>query len=206
MAKDLVELFANSDGLPQYYQGYVDYLSHAMKQLDGQDLEAVIDLFLTARKEDKTLYFAGNGGSAATASHFSQDLAEVGRKANVPGFRTMSLTDNVSYITAAGNDYGYESIFTTQMQYTFNPGDLLTVISASGNSPSVVEAAKLALKKGGKVIAMVGFDGGELAKIATQVLNISSNKGEYGPVEDGHMMLDHILTSYLTFRLKSLKA
>lgn len=202
MAGDLLKVFTDSDSVSQYYIGYVDYLSERMKHIDIKALDTVIDVFLQARDQGKTIYFVGNGGSAATASHFAQDLAEVGRKAKVPGFRTMSLTDNVSYITAAGNDYGFEMIFTTQMKYIFDAGDVLLGITASGNSPNILEAAKLATQRGGTVIAMVGFDGGKFAQIADHVLTISTPKGEYGPVEDGHMMLDHILTTYLMFRMR----
>ncbi|MBF0108446.1 MAG: SIS domain-containing protein [Magnetococcales bacterium] len=171
--------------------------------MDLGQLEAVADRFLQARDEKKTIYFAGNGGSASTSSHFCQDLAEVGRKIGVEGFRTLSLTDNVSYITAAGNDYGYEKIFVNQMMYLFEPGDVLVVISASGNSGNVVEAARLAREKGGTVIALVGFDGGKLSEIADLVLKVKTNKGEYGPVEDAHLIIDHVITGYLTIKMKA---
>ena len=171
--------------------------------MDGKQVEQVTDVFLAARKAGKTIYFVGNGGSAATASHFCQDLAEVGRKADCEGFRTLSLTDNVSYITAAGNDYGYEAIFTNQMNFVFNEGDVLVAISASGNSANVVNAAKLAKERKGVVIALVGFDGGELGRLADHAILTQTPKGEYGPVEDAHMILDHIITSYLMYRLKS---
>lgn len=203
MENNIHRIYTQSSDVTQFYGQYVDYLGKCMKTLDCKVLEAVVDLFLHARDKDKTIYFAGNGGSAATASHFCQDLAEVGRKAKVKGFRVLSLTDNVSYITAAGNDYGYDTIFTTQMLYLFNPGDVLVVISASGNSNNVVEAARMAQERKGTVVAMVGFDGGKLGEIADHVMKIATPKGEYGPVEDAHMIFDHIITQYLTLKLRT---
>jgi D-sedoheptulose 7-phosphate isomerase len=199
----LSNILEQSENLSEFYKSYVDYLHSLMTNSSGEFVEAVANTFLQARKNDKTIYFAGNGGSAATASHFCQDLAEVGRKANCDGFRTLSLTDNVSFITAIGNDYGYEDIFSTQMKYVFNPQDVLVVISASGNSPNVIKAAKLARERGGVVVAMVGFDGGQLVKLADHVLHLETPKGEYGPVEDAHMILDHIITTYLMCKLKT---
>lgn len=146
-------------------------------------------------------FFAGNGGSAATSSHFSQDLAEVGRKAGLNSFRTLSLTDNVPFLTAVGNDYGYVKVFSVQMAEVFNRDDVLVAISASGNSMNVIEAVKFAKKRGGITIGLVGFDGGRLGKMCDHVIHVISKKGEFGPVEDIHLILDHMITSFLTFAL-----
>ncbi len=203
MDNTISRLYKKNSDMAAFYQGYVNYLHERLMAVDGNKLAEVADIFLKARAADRTIYFAGNGGSAATASHFSQDLATVGRKANVSGFRTLSLTDNTAYITAAGNDYGYDSVFTTQMQYLFNAGDVLVVISASGNSANVVEAARMALERNGTVIALTGFDGGQLATMTPHCLLLETPKGEYGPVEDAHMLFDHILTGYLTLLLQN---
>jgi len=198
----LAELFLTDHTPSGYYKKYYNYLYELIKSLDLQVLNKVTECFWEARQMDSTIFFAGNGGSAATASHFAQDLAEVGRKANVKSFKTLSLTDNVSFITAIGNDYGYEKIFVIQMTELFKKNDVLVVISASGNSRNVVEAANYAKEKGGISIGLVGFDGGELSKICDHVVHIASNKGEYGPVEDIHLILDHMITSYLMFSLQ----
>jgi D-sedoheptulose 7-phosphate isomerase len=203
MDTHLQKILEQSEGLTDYYHSYVDYLHKLLSQLDGKTVDEVANVFLEARKNGKTIYFVGNGGSASTASHFCQDLAQLGNKAKCEGFRVLSLTDNVSYITAAGNDYGYESIFTRQMEFLFNEGDVLVAISASGNSPNVVNATKLAQERGGVAVALVGFDGGELGKLADHSIRLQTPKGEYGPVEDAHMILDHIITTYLMHKLKS---
>ena len=186
----------------RFFKQYNDTLHQRLQKMEIQPLEALLQAFLLARKNNNTIYFIGNGGSASTASHFAQDLATVGRKAGVSSFRTVSLTDNTSYITALGNDLGYESIFSEQMRHLFRADDLLIVISASGNSPNILAAAKLARELGGKVFALTGFDGGKLASLADHVLLLETPKGEYGPVEDAHLIIDHVITGYLVQILK----
>lgn len=194
-------LFAKSALAPDYFKYYVRYLNRLLTAMDMASVETVVSCFLKARADSKTIFFAGNGGSAATASHFAQDLTEVGRKAKVTSFRTVSLTDHISFITAIANDYGYEKIFTIQMSELFKPGDVLVAISASGNSPNVVEAVKYARKLQGVSIGLVGFDGGKLSTLCDHVVHVKTDEGEYGPVEDVHMILDHMITSYLIMRL-----
>lgn len=188
-----------------YVEGYLEHLGGLLQGLDSRNIEEVSQIFLKARATGKSIYFAGNGGSAATASHFAQDLCEVGRKAKCTSFKGISLTDNVAFITAIGNDYGFEKIFTVQMQEVFLQGDVLVMISASGNSKNLIEAAKLANARGGITVGLLGFDGGELLKLCHKSIHVGTEKGEYGPVEDVHMVLDHLITSYLYRRLTSEK-
>ncbi len=129
-------------------------------------------------------------------------MGEVGRKIRGKGFRTQSINDNVSTLTAISNDYSYDSVFSLQIQNSFDPGDVLVVISASGNSPNVVKAVELAKEKGGSTIALVGFDGGRLAQICDYVIHIQSKKSEYGPVEDVHLIVNHMIVSYLMMELR----
>jgi len=187
-----------------YFKGYGLYVSELLADLDIAAVGKVTKVFLEAREKDKTIYFAGNGGSASTASHFAQDMAEIGRKVNTKGFRAQSITDNISAITALSNDYDYDSIFSLQMQYVINPGDVLVVISASGNSANVIKAVNLVKEKGGISIGLVGFDGGQLVEICDHVIHVKTPKGEYGPVEDLHLILDHMITSYITMELREL--
>ncbi len=198
----LEQLYLESTNKKNYFAGYYNYLHKLCNKLDSSAIEEVINCFMTARENEKTIFFAGNGGSASTASHFALDLGEVGRKANVKSFKTTSLADNVSFLTAVGNDYGYEKIFSVQLAEMFGEGDVLVVISASGNSPNVLEAVKYAKKKGGITVGLVGFDGGTLLKLCDHIIHVKANLGEYGPVEDIHMILDHMITSLLVFKLK----
>ena len=182
-----------------YLKAYGSHIESLLGRLDLGAVQRVIDCFLEARRNNKTIFFAGNGGSAATASHFAQDLAEVCKKAGSRCFKTLSLTDNVSLITALGNDYGYDEIFTGQLKNLCNAGDVFVGISASGNSQNVVEAVTMVKKRGGVTVALVGFDGGALAELCDHVVHVVSNKGEYGPVEDIHLVIDHMITSYITW-------
>ena len=198
----LEEIFKESNLQTDYFKKYCDYVQKLISEINIESVKRVVDDLLEAREKDKTIYFAGNGGSAATASHFAQDMSEVGRKIRGKGFRTQSINDNVSALTAISNDYGYDHVFSMQMQYNFDPGDVLIVISASGNSSNIIQAVELAKEKGGRTIALVGFDGGQLAQVCDQVIHIKSKKGEYGPVEDIHLILNHMIVSYLMMELK----
>ena len=199
--KHLKDLYAQCNGKPDYFQSYFSYLNELLTAIDSDSITGVIDCFLTARDNNRTIFFAGNGGSASTASHFAQDLGEVGRKTNKPGFRTLSLTDNISLLSAIGNDYGFEKIFSIQLSELLSPGDVLVAISASGNSPNVVKAVEFAKEAGGKTVGLVGFDGGKMREICDHVIHVKTDIGAYGPAEDAHMIMDHLITSYLILKL-----
>ena len=176
------------------------YLKRLQAILDNMDLDSVgtvIDEFAKARDRRSTIFFMGNGGSAATANHFANDLGVCASPRGKIPFRSISLASNVAYLTCIGNDFGYENIFVRQLQNIMSPNDLVVGISASGNSPNVVNALKYARENAGIPIAIVGFDGGEMKKIASHVIHVKSEKGEYGPVEDVHMVLDHLISTYL---------
>jgi D-sedoheptulose 7-phosphate isomerase len=168
-----------------------------MSNADYTVIEKIIECLLQARDKDLHIFFIGNGGSAATAAHFAQDLGEVGRKTGAKNFRTICLNDSIPFITALGNDYGYERIFAGQLDNLFKKGDMLVAISASGNSPNILEAVRLAKARKGMTIGLTGFDGGELAKLCDLSLTIKTDKGEYGPVEDAHLILNHMITTYI---------
>jgi D-sedoheptulose 7-phosphate isomerase len=197
------ENLATTTRKQDFFNRYAQYMCQLLTELDTPAVQTMVNMFLEARERGNIIFFAGNGGSAATASHFSQDLGEVGRKVNQAGFKTMSLTDNVSQITAIGNDYGYEYIFSIQLKEIFRSGDVLVVISASGNSPNVVNAVEMAKRLGGQTIGLVGFDGGKLSHLCDHIVHVRTPKGEYGPVEDVHMILDHMVTSFLIDHLKT---
>ena len=196
------EIFQSAASAEQYFKGYCQYLSELLGNLDFQAMGKVAQLILEKSKSGQTIFLVGNGGSAATASHFATDIALCSRPEEGIYFRAISLTDNVPIMTALANDRGYKEIFTGQMWNLFQEKDMLIAISASGNSPNVVAAARLAKELGGVTVGVVGFDGGELAQICDHVIHVSTNKGEYGPVEDIHLVLDHMITSYLRMKLK----
>ncbi len=196
MNNNIETIYNNSSNPSEYISAYFKHFTQILSKLDLSSIEKFIGLLLSARKEGKNVYFIGNGGSAATASHFANDLAIGTRSKKLP-FKVMSLTDNSSVITAIGNDYGYEQVFVKQLEACLGSGDLLVAISASGNSPNILKAVEYTKENSGITIGLTGFDGGELKKIVDHVIHVPTVKGDYGPVEDVHMILDHVVGNYL---------
>ncbi len=140
----------------------------------------------------------GNGGSAATASHFACDLAKgttMGKGDLTPRFRVTTLTDNVPLLTAWSNDADYSSVFLEQLRNILEPGDVVIAISASGNSENVVRATEYANANLAITVVLTGFEGGKLKKIAQECLIVPSHSMER--IEDVHLILEHLICSWL---------
>jgi D-sedoheptulose 7-phosphate isomerase len=183
----------------EFATAYLSYLSELLSEIDTGAIADFIGELEKARKHKNTVFIIGNGGSAATASHMANDLSVgVGHRKEEGEFRAISLTDNVAAMTAIANDFGYEEVFVYQLRAHYRPGDKLVAISASGNSPNVVAAAKWVKKRQGTVIGLVGFDGGKLKDCSDVCLHTKTAAGEYGPVEDIHMILDHLIYTWLS--------
>lgn len=177
----------------EFVDGYLSYLADILAKIDREQVAEFIETLRRARRDASTVFFMGNGGSAATASHFQNDLT---RWRESP-MRVISLTDNVAVITAIGNDCGYDNIFRMQLENLLRPQDVVVAISASGNSPNIVRAVEYALEQEAIVVGLTGFDGGLLAQLAHINVHAPTFKGEYGPAEDVHMVIDHVVMSYL---------
>jgi D-sedoheptulose 7-phosphate isomerase len=178
----------------------LDYLGRFETLLRSVDVEAlgrVVDRLRQVRDEDGTVYVAGNGGSAATASHWANDLGKATKASGRAYMRVMCLSDNVAWLTALANDEGYERVFSGQLENFASQGDVLVVISASGNSPNLVNAVDLARDRGTYTVALVGFDGGALKDLADECVWLPTDVGDYGIVESGHSVLCDILTTAL---------
>jgi D-sedoheptulose 7-phosphate isomerase len=201
---NIERLFNESGDIGQFIRGYYDYLFILLKSIDVKEIIAFAEEMEKARNGGNTVFFIGNGGSAATASHMANDFGiDVLKKggSDLP-FRAMSLTDNTAVMLAIANDDGYERLFVNQLRVHYRSGDKLVAISASGNSPNVVTAAEWVKKHGGIVMSLVGFDGGRLKDISDVVIHAKSEKGEYGPVEDIHMIMDHLLANWLQLKVQ----
>lgn len=185
----------------KFISDYRKSLKEHVDKLDDQKIVEVIDLILKAGKADKQIFIAGNGGSAATASHMACDLAKTVLKGkhDTERLRIFSLSDNMPSITAISNDWHYDDIFVEQLKNLLNPGDLVILISGSGNSNNIVKAAEYAKSKKAIVVGFTGFDGGKLRAYCDYEINIPSDN--YGVVEDLHMALDHMIA----FCIKELK-
>jgi D-sedoheptulose 7-phosphate isomerase len=178
-------------------RSYAERLSRLLAGLDVDAIGRLADLLQSTRATGKTVFLAGNGGSAAAASHWATDLTHGASSAGARPIRAISLVDNAASITAIANDRAYEHIFVAQLEKLLQPGDLVIVISASGNSPNVVRAVEFANDRGGVTVGILGFDGGRLKDLCRHVVMVPTAAGEYGPVEDIHMVIDHILTTWL---------
>jgi D-sedoheptulose 7-phosphate isomerase len=202
MADSIENIMDSSANLGEFAKGYFDYICKLLNGLDTQGIQRFIEILEQTKEKDNTVFFAGNGGSAATASHMVNDLAFGEREYQTPGIKMLSLSDNTSLISAIANDTGYENIFLRQLQLYYKEGDVLVVISASGNSENLVKAAKWIKSKNGKVVGLLGFDGGKLKELCDVSILVETPKGEYGPVEDVHMILDHMLYTWFWHRVK----
>ncbi len=171
-----------------------DYLRAQKAALDSIPAEAVAHLISKLREAlaaDRQIFVFGNGGSAANASHFATDLGKGASDKVGKAFRVLSLNDNVSWLTALGNDYAYDQVFVRQLRNYAKPGDLAMSLSVSGNSPNCVNALEWARQNGLHTIALVGAKRGRMAEIAQQVIVI--NDTHYGRVEDAQMGICHLL-------------
>ena len=197
------KMVADSKNAGDFAIKYFKHLSQLLDKIDTDALTELVKELEIARKNGNTIFVAGNGGSAGTASHMANDIGlDVMKKSNIdPCYRVLALTDNVPVITAIGNDDGYDNIFLYQLKILYKPGDKLIVISASGNSPNVVIAAKWVKEQGGTVMGMTGFDGGKLKDICDIAIHVETLKGEYGFVEDIHLIIDHVIANYLLGRV-----
>jgi D-sedoheptulose 7-phosphate isomerase len=181
---------------------YVDYIFDSTKNVETAQIEKFIDLLFTAYKEEKTIFVIGNGGSAANASHLAQDLAK-GTRAGIDypkRIKAISLTDNVAFITALGNDDGYETVFEQQLRTFAKPGDLVIAISGSGNSPNIVKAIDWANANQMTTIGITGFNGGKLKKMNTYSLHVELN--DMCTAESIHSIILHYVIIELQKRIK----
>jgi D-sedoheptulose 7-phosphate isomerase len=180
-----------------FADSYFDHLYAMLKAIGKAELEKFLKTLLTARQRGATVYFLGNGGSATTAAHYVNDLGKFANRHKTKNFKVMCLSDNISWFSALANDEGYENVFVRQLENFIQPGDVVVGISASGNSVNILKALELANNSGAISVALVGFDGGKMKQVAQECVHAKSGQGEYGPVEDVHMILDHLLTCYI---------
>lgn len=176
---------------------YLREFSAVLEQVDLDAVQSVVECLRTARDAGGTVYVAGNGGSAATASHWANDLGKATKASSRAFMRVMCLSDNVAWLTALANDEGYDRVFSGQLENFGGPGDVFVAISASGNSQNLIEAVKLARGRGVLTVGLLGFDGGRLKNLVDEYLWLPTEPEQYGLVESGHSVLCDILTTCL---------
>lgn len=194
----------NSQSGGDFAHEYFNYLKQVLDSITPESIDKLVEEFENARVTGNTIFVAGNGGSATTATSMANDIGfDIIKKTGTEKpFRILALTDNISVITAIANDVGYENVFVNQLKIQYRQGDKLLAISASGNSPNMVTAAEWVKEQGGRVISFVGFTGGKLKEVSDVVVHVKTEAGEYGPVEDAHLVLNHILAHWFQLKLR----
>lgn len=177
--------------MKDYLEDYIQQQKNALASIPVAQVQQLIERFQQALKDDKQIFVFGNGGSGANASHFITDLGKSASDKAYRRFRCLSLNDNMSWVTAIGNDYAYEDIFLRQLENYARPGDLVMVMSVSGNSPNLVKAIEWCRQNGIYTIALTGGKKGRLAQLANEVIVIDDT--HYGRVEDCHMHICHMI-------------
>jgi D-sedoheptulose 7-phosphate isomerase len=188
--------------MKNFLKDYVQKQKQTLDTISVDEVARVVTLFKEALDKDQQIFVFGNGGSAANASHFVTDLGKGSSDKTYRRFRCLSINDNTPWITALGNDYAFDEIFVRQMMNFSKPGDLMFVMSVSGNSPNLVKAASWARENGVRVIALVGAKKGKLAEMADITLVV--NDDHYGRVEDAHMGICHMI-AYAFMELPSMQ-
>jgi D-sedoheptulose 7-phosphate isomerase len=179
---------------------YLSQLRSVVDLLPRDRLTELGDMLYRAYRNEKQVFTLGNGGSASTASHMAADIAKNTIGPNMCRFRVLSLNDNAAMLTSLANDLGYESVFSEQLHNLVRPGDLVIVVSASGNSPNVIKAVRYARKQSAEVVGLLGFEGGEAARLVDLAIVVASN--HYGVIEDVHLIINHIIVDHFQTKLE----
>lgn len=161
----------------------------------AEGLAKMVDLLTQAREQGRLIFFFGNGGSAATASHMSQDIGKLTINEGKKRFKTLSLSDPISLILAWANDKSYAEIFAEQIKSHGGRGDVAVGISGSGNSPNVLRALEEARKLGMTTVGLIGMGGGKMKALCDVPIIVPSNNMQH--IEDLHHLMLHLLASYL---------
>lgn len=187
--------YPDANSIGDYLKGYAERLTQALSEVPPERLESALALLQKTRKAEGRIYVAGNGGSCSIAGHLCCDWMKGTHNDHEPPMRVHSLSDATALMTALANDMSYEQSISEQVKYLGKPGDLIVLISSSGNSPNIVAAAQMAKERGMKVIGLSGFKGGKLSEMADVSLHVPASN--YGIAEDAHQALMHVLAQFM---------
>ena len=184
--------------MENYIKDFLGELNTELNKVSWKEIAFGIKILQSAYEHDGKIYLIGNGGSAAIASHFVNDLNKTvfGQKGEkkVKRFQAISLVDNVSALTAWANDVGFEATFSEQLKSSAQEKDVLMAISSSGNSPNIVKAVEAAKDIHIPIISLVGFDGGKILSLSDAKIHVPSNR--YEIVESAHDTICHLIITY----------
>lgn len=186
----------------EFANEYLENIARLATSINLDEIKGTLKIVEKTHQKGRNIFIIGNGGSASTASHMACDLNKTTLKYTPQSkerFRTYSLTDNIPSITAHSNDEGYDVIFSEQLKNLAVKKDLLIVITGSGNSTNIIMAVETAKQIGMRTIGFLGFKGGRVKEMLDSYILIPSN--EYGPIEDYHLILDHLFTEYFANKI-----
>jgi D-sedoheptulose 7-phosphate isomerase len=181
-------------------EDYLATVRHTLTDLPKAKIQSLVDLILSARAADKQIFVFGNGGSAATASHFACDLGKGTIQPSKRRLRVISLCDQIPMMTAWANDADYSDIFVEQLRNLVNEHDLVIGISSSGNSPNVLKALQYAKDRGAATVALTGFRGGKVKDIVDECFIVPSTSVQI--IEDVHLILGHVIFLQVSAKIK----
>ena len=187
----------------EWIANYIEAEKAALDSISIEKVESIILKFKEAHAEGRQIFLFGNGGSASNASHFATDLGKGSSDVLSKRFKVLSLNDNVSWMSAIGNDYSYEDVYLRQLENYGQAGDIVLTMSVSGSSPNLVKAFEWANANGLHTIALVGGKRGKLAELANETIVIDDT--HYGRAEDCQMGIAHMLC-YAFMEVDELKA
>ncbi len=177
-----------------FLKSYKEKSLAALEKISENDVAQLIELLFAAREAGRQIFLCGNGGSAATASHFANDLGKGASWGHDKRFRVLALTDNVSWMTALANDTDYSQIFVEQLKNYARPKDVLIAFSGSGNSPNVLEVVQWANQNSMLTVGITGRPGGKLGEVARYPVFVESS--HMGHIEEGHFLIQHLVGYY----------
>jgi D-sedoheptulose 7-phosphate isomerase len=176
-------------------QQYISDLDALLEKLPVEDIDRVVSLLEKTRESGRQVFIIGNGGSAATASHFACDLSKGTISEGKQRIKAFALTDNVHLLTAWANDTSYDMVFAEQINNYVEPGDVVIAISGSGNSSNVLNGINAAREKGANTIGLIGFNGGKLKDLVD--IHVIAPIDNMERAEDMHLLFEHIITTCL---------
>ena len=183
---------------------YLSGLKMLLENFDIRSFQRIVEKILEAYHSEHRIFVMGNGGSGATASHFTCDInkgccMDLNKK-----FKMICLNDNLPTLLALANDVSYDAVFVEQLKNFFQPGDLVIGISGSGNSPNVLQAIEYAGTHAGATIGLSGFSGGKLASLAdiTWIAPVEDMQ----KIEDMHMIVVHMIMQAVRNKLHAVEA
>ena len=182
-----------------FLNDYAKQVADQLLRTNFGTLAAIADVIFQTKKSGARIYIAGNGGSAATASHMANDLVKGARVKDHTGFRAICLNDSTPIVTCLANDFSYEDIYSIQLQTFADKGDVFIVYSGSGNSPNIVSGVRTARELGLTTVAFTGRDGGKIRDLCDYVLIAPTESMEQ--LEDMHMLYEHALVTVLREQL-----